>query len=104
MSDRAQYLATDRRVIGIRAGALKLLEEALDGGFSEAIETILAVKGRVARLCRVDEWLEITRKGFGVVRDTAEDGRPAGIIADGDLRRHKAGLLPIHDCLRSGLG
>jgi arabinose-5-phosphate isomerase len=37
--------------------------------------------------------LEISRKGFGVVGVTGPDGSLAGIITDGDLRRHMDGLL-----------
>jgi len=37
--------------------------------------------------------LAITRKGFGVVGVTATDGSLAGIVTDGDLRRHMEGLL-----------
>ncbi|MGI3169650.1 KpsF/GutQ family sugar-phosphate isomerase [Pseudooceanicola sp. C21-150M6] len=37
--------------------------------------------------------LEISRKGFGVVGVTDDAGRLAGIITDGDLRRHMQGLL-----------
>ncbi|MCX7646343.1 MAG: KpsF/GutQ family sugar-phosphate isomerase [Rhodobacteraceae bacterium] len=37
--------------------------------------------------------LAITRKGFGVVGVTAPDGSLAGIVTDGDLRRHMEGLL-----------
>ena len=37
--------------------------------------------------------LEMSRKGFGVVGIHSEGGRLAGIITDGDLRRHMAGLL-----------
>lgn len=37
--------------------------------------------------------LEISRKGFGVVGVTDTRGDLAGIITDGDLRRHMAGLL-----------
>lgn len=37
--------------------------------------------------------LTITRKGFGVVGVTAADGSLAGIVTDGDLRRHMEGLL-----------
>ena len=33
------------------------------------------------------------RKGFGVIGVTDADGALAGIITDGDLRRHMAGLL-----------
>jgi len=37
--------------------------------------------------------LLMTRKGFGVVGVADPGGRLAGIITDGDLRRHMAGLL-----------
>ena len=37
--------------------------------------------------------LEITRRGFGVVGVTDANGDLAGIITDGDLRRHLDGLL-----------
>lgn len=37
--------------------------------------------------------LEISRKGFGVVGVTDEDGLLSGIITDGDLRRNMQGLL-----------
>jgi arabinose-5-phosphate isomerase len=37
--------------------------------------------------------LEISQKGFGVVGVTDQDNRLIGIVTDGDLRRHMAGLL-----------
>ncbi len=37
--------------------------------------------------------LAMSRHGFGVVGITAADGRLAGIVTDGDLRRHMDGLL-----------
>ncbi|MBP1805224.1 KpsF/GutQ family sugar-phosphate isomerase [Rubellimicrobium aerolatum] len=37
--------------------------------------------------------LEMSRKGFGVVGVTDAGGRLVGIVTDGDLRRHMAGLL-----------
>ena len=40
-----------------------------------------------------DALIEITRKGFGVAGVTDADGHLRGIITDGDLRRHMAGLL-----------
>ncbi|TDK49999.1 KpsF/GutQ family sugar-phosphate isomerase [Antarcticimicrobium luteum] len=40
-----------------------------------------------------DTLLEISRKGFGVVGVTDATGALAGIITDGDLRRHMEGLL-----------
>lgn len=40
-----------------------------------------------------DALLEMSRKGFGVVGVVGGDGRLVGIVTDGDLRRHMAGLL-----------
>jgi arabinose-5-phosphate isomerase len=42
-----------------------------------------------------DALLEISRKGFGVVGVTDDRGLLQGIITDGDLRRHMAGLLGL---------
>ena len=39
--------------------------------------------------------LAITRKGFGVAGVTDGAGRLAGIVTDGDLRRHMAGLMAL---------
>ncbi|MFT3974817.1 MAG: KpsF/GutQ family sugar-phosphate isomerase [Amaricoccus sp.] len=40
-----------------------------------------------------DALLEMSHKGFGVVGVTDPAGRLVGIVTDGDLRRHMAGLL-----------
>lgn len=40
-----------------------------------------------------DALIEISRKGFGVVAVLNSDGTLAGVITDGDLRRHMTGLL-----------
>ena len=40
--------------------------------------------------------LEISRKGFGVVGVADDAGHLAGIITDGDLRRHMEGLLSLN--------
>lgn len=40
-----------------------------------------------------DALLEISKKSFGVVGVKTDDGALAGIITDGDLRRHMDGLL-----------
>lgn len=40
-----------------------------------------------------DALLTISQKGFGVVGVLDEGGQLAGVITDGDLRRHMAGLL-----------
>lgn len=42
-----------------------------------------------------DALLEISQKGFGVVGVLQSDGSLSGIITDGDLRRHMAGLLDL---------
>ena len=46
-----------------------------------------------ATAAMTDALLEISSKGFGVVGVTDEAGRLAGIVTDGDLRRHMSGLL-----------
>lgn len=46
-----------------------------------------------ADLAMGDTLLEITRRGFGVVGVTDANGDLAGIITDGDLRRHLDGLM-----------
>ncbi len=40
-----------------------------------------------------DALLTISQKGFGVVGVTDDNGHLVGIVTDGDLRRHMAGLL-----------
>ncbi len=40
-----------------------------------------------------DALLEISQKGFGVVGVTHPDGTLAGVVTDGDLRRHMDGLM-----------
>jgi arabinose-5-phosphate isomerase len=40
-----------------------------------------------------DALLVMTKKGYGVVGTTDRQGRLTGIVTDGDLRRHMAGLL-----------
>ncbi len=42
-----------------------------------------------------DALIEISQKGFGVVGVTDPSGELVGIITDGDLRRHMAGLLDM---------
>lgn len=42
-----------------------------------------------------DALLAISSKGFGVVGVMADDGSLAGVITDGDLRRHMDGLLGL---------
>ena len=37
--------------------------------------------------------ITMSQKGFGVLGVTDSEGRLAGIVTDGDLRRHMAGLL-----------
>ena len=42
-----------------------------------------------------DTLLTISQRGFGVVGVLATEGHLAGIVTDGDLRRHMAGLLDL---------
>jgi arabinose-5-phosphate isomerase len=45
-----------------------------------------------------DALLVMTAKSFGVVGITGADGQLVGIITDGDLRRHMAGLMAMKAC------
>ncbi len=45
-----------------------------------------------------DALLVMTAKSFGVVGVTDGEGRLVGIITDGDLRRHMAGLMDMKAC------
>ena len=51
-----------------------------------------------------DALLEMTAKGFGVVGATDAAGALTGIVTDGDLRRHMAGLLErrVSEVMTSG--
>ncbi len=50
----------------------------------------------VAKTTRMgDTLIEISQKGFGVAGVAQSDGTLAGIITDGDLRRHMDGLLNL---------
>lgn len=95
MSDRAQYLATARRVIGIEAAALKLLEEALDGGFSEAVETILAVKGRVI-VCGMGKSGHVARK---IAATLASTGTPAQFVHPAEASHGDLGMVAPGDAV-----
>ncbi|GGM06805.1 KpsF/GutQ [Pseudooceanicola nanhaiensis] len=95
MSDRAQYLATARRVIGIEAAALKRLEEALDGGFSEAVETILAVKGRVI-VCGMGKSGHVARK---IAATLASTGTPAQFVHPAEASHGDLGMVAPGDAV-----
>ncbi|RWR47234.1 KpsF/GutQ family sugar-phosphate isomerase [Sinirhodobacter ferrireducens] len=58
---------------------------------SDLMHTDMPLVGEMTPMSEV--LLEISRKGFGVVGVTDARGDLVGIITDGDLRRHMAGLL-----------
>lgn len=58
---------------------------------SDLMHTDMPLVGETTPMSEV--LLEISRKGFGVVGVTDARGDLVGIITDGDLRRHMAGLL-----------
>lgn len=95
MSDRAQYLATARRVIGIEAEALKLLEGAVDGGFSDAVEAILSVHGRVI-VCGMGKSGHIGRK---VAATLASTGTPAQFVHPAEASHGDLGMIAQGDVL-----
>src|SRR3954454_169478 len=75
---------------GGRLGAkLKFIRDVMHTGASVPLRPLGSAMA--------DAIVEMTAKGFGCVGITERDGRLAGIITDGDLRRHmRADLLAAH--------
>ena len=61
-----------------------------DGNFAYGVDGFEPVEAPMG-----EALLEISRKGFGVVGVTDDAGLLAGIVTDGDLRRHMEGLLAL---------
>lgn len=94
MTDKETLLATARRVIEIEAQGLAQLRDTLDGGFAEAVDLILAARGRVI----VSGMGKSGHVGRKIAATLASTGTPAqyvhpaeashgdlGMITDGDV-------------------
>ncbi|MEY1557008.1 SIS domain-containing protein [Yoonia sp. R2331] len=60
---------------------------------SDLMHTGDAIPSVETATAMADTLLVISQKGFGVVAVTGRDGSLAGVITDGDLRRHMDGLM-----------
>ncbi|WP_375687439.1 SIS domain-containing protein [Pseudooceanicola sp. LIPI14-2-Ac024] len=92
-SDRDQFLATARRVIGIEAAALNQLGAALDDSFADAVELLLAVTGRVV-VCGMGKSGHIARK---VAATLASTGTPAQFVHPAEASHGDLGMVAPGD-------
>ena len=86
-------LATGRRVLAREADALRLLESALNTSFSEAVELILAAKGRVI-VSGMGKSGHIARK---VAATFASTGTPAHFVHPAEASHGDLGMMTTGD-------
>jgi arabinose-5-phosphate isomerase len=90
---RETFLATARRVIAREAEALEALGPALGGSFAEAVETILAAKGRVI-VSGMGKSGHIARK---IAASLASTGTPAHFVHPAEASHGDLGMLAQGD-------
>ncbi|MGH1423776.1 MAG: KpsF/GutQ family sugar-phosphate isomerase [Pseudooceanicola sp.] len=93
MTDRAKFLSTARRVIGIEADALKLLEASLGDSFADAVEVMLNAKGRII-VCGMGKSGHIARK---VAATLASTGTPAQFVHPAEASHGDLGMVAQGD-------
>ncbi|MDF1856656.1 KpsF/GutQ family sugar-phosphate isomerase [Pseudooceanicola sp.] len=94
MTDRAAiFLTTARRVIGIEAAALNLLESALDDSFAEAVEVMLNARGRII-VCGMGKSGHIARK---IAATLASTGTPAQFVHPAEASHGDLGMVAQGD-------
>ncbi len=91
--DRDVFLQTGRRVVRREAEALGRLAEALDGGFVEAVETILAARGRVI-VSGMGKSGHIARK---IAATFASTGTPAHFVHPAEASHGDLGMMAQGD-------
>jgi arabinose-5-phosphate isomerase len=92
-SGRARFLATGRRVIAREAEALAALGESLGESFADAVETILAAKGRVI-VSGMGKSGHIARK---IAASLASTGTPAHFVHPAEASHGDLGMLAQGD-------
>ena len=93
MNDRDAFLATARRVIAREAEALQALGPALDESFADAVELILAAKGRVI-VSGMGKSGHIGRK---IAASLASTGTPAHFVHPAEASHGDLGMLAQGD-------
>ena len=93
MTDSETFLATARRVISIEAEGLRLLNDALDGGFAQAVDLILAAKGRVI----VSGMGKSGHVGRKIAATLASTGTPAQYVHPAEASHGDLGMITEGD-------
>lgn len=93
MTDSETLLATARRVISVEAEGLRLLNDALDGGFAQAVDLILAAKGRVI----VSGMGKSGHVGRKIAATLASTGTPAQYVHPAEASHGDLGMITEGD-------
>ncbi|MEH6775500.1 MAG: KpsF/GutQ family sugar-phosphate isomerase [Cereibacter changlensis] len=88
-SSTTDFLATGRRVIAREAEALTALGASLDGGFAEAVETIMQAKGRVI----VSGMGKSGHVGRKIAATFASTGTPAQFVHPAEASHGDLGMV-----------
>ncbi|MDF0595754.1 KpsF/GutQ family sugar-phosphate isomerase [Psychromarinibacter halotolerans] len=91
--DKTTFLSTGRRVIGREADALRLLSDALDDGFADAVETILTAPGRVI-VSGMGKSGHVARK---IAATFASTGTPAQFVHPAEASHGDLGMIARGD-------
>ncbi|MCP3970782.1 MAG: KpsF/GutQ family sugar-phosphate isomerase [Rhodobacteraceae bacterium] len=87
------FLATGRRVIATEAEALRLLTDTLDGAFADAVELLLAARGRVI-ISGMGKSGHIARK---IAATLASTGTPAHFVHPAEASHGDLGMMAQGD-------
>jgi len=94
-SDADSIVATARRVLNREAEALHAVAAQLDGAFSEAVEVIYGIKGRVA-VTGMGKSGHIARK---IAATLASTGTPAFFVHPGEASHGDLGMITVRDAV-----
>ncbi len=92
-TERANWAATARRVIGIEAQALNLLAESLGEGFGAAVDVILRAQGRVV----VSGMGKSGHVGRKIAATLASTGTPAQFVHPAEASHGDLGMVTAQD-------
>ncbi|MEM1237695.1 MAG: KpsF/GutQ family sugar-phosphate isomerase [Pseudomonadota bacterium] len=90
---RSEFLETARRVIRVEGAALGSLANALDESFGEAVETLLACKGRVI-VCGMGKSGHVGKK---IAATFASTGTPAQFVHPAEASHGDLGMMASGD-------
>lgn len=87
-------IAAGRRVLAVEGAALSAFSEALDARFADAVEALLATKGRIV-VCGIGKSGHVARK---IAATFASTGSPAQFLHASEAAHGDLGMLTSADC------